>query len=963
MKDKAVKARILLLLSGAVIGVSGAQAQTSQPNEAPAVEQASSATSAKTPADADIVVTGSRIQSNGYQAPTPVTVATSDALLKAAPSSISDGLNRLPQFVGSAGPNKSNNVFATPTHGNVLNLRGLGGNRTLVMLDGVRAPATTYTGAVDVNVFPQLLVQRVDVVTAGASSAYGSDAVAGVVNFILDKTFKGVRYSAQSGVSSRGDNATYRLGAAVGLDLTDRLHMLASFEHFESRGYLNQDRAYLDDQGQAVGSVIGSARAGTAANPYVFTPGIRLSLASFGGVATSGPFANTVFTTPDSYRPINRGTPTGSPGYFVGGDYYYGPGFQQASAPTKNDVAFGRLSYALNDSVSVYVQGLGAQSKVSYNSLPNLLLNQSIYSGNAFLPAALQAQLTGTNTPSFTLSKSVREMGPITARERVRDLNLSAGVQGDVGGFKWSVDYIYGRAEHRFEQRNQFELTKLAAALDAVVDPVTQRIVCRPQLSADPAVRARFADCVPYNPFGEGASSAAARAYATGVSTYRALTTSHDVTFNVSGTLFDLPAGGVAVAAGAEYREQKLSLTSNADPAVRQDLTGLRGLAANTTRFYLTNTGVANGSNTVKEAFGELAVPILKDVQFAQTLDLNGAVRYTDYSTSGGVVTWKLGGTWAPAAGVRFRLTRSRDIRAPTLYDLYAGTQFTQGAALDPHTNVAGTFFQRTSGNPNLEPEVALTWSAGVVLEPAFAPGLALSIDGYDVKLSGAVATLSALQTLQDCEDSGGSAPSCANITRPLPYANTSPANYPTEVSVVGTNIAVIKMRGVDLDLSYRARMGDGQAAIRLYGTYVDKFETQLSGNQPVIDYAGYNAAGAGGVAGAIPKLKGALSVSYDTERFGIFLQENMIGKIKLGPTLVYAEPSVPAVFMTDLTLTAKPLIGKGRAEFFLSVTNLFDRKAPLVYGFTAPGIGLSTIQNLYDTTGRQLTVGIRGSF
>jgi outer membrane receptor protein involved in Fe transport len=238
-----------------------------------------------------------------------------------------------------------------------------------------------------------------------------------------------------------------------------------------------------------------------------------------------------------------------------------------------------------------------------------------------------------------------------------------------------------------------------------------------------------------------------------------------------------------------------------------------------------------------------------------------------------------------------------------------------------------------------------------------------LSVDGYDVVLSGAIATLTSLQTLQDCEDSGGTAPSCANITRPGPFSDRSPGNYPTEVSVVGTNIAQIKTRGIDIDASYRTSIGAGRAAVRLYATYVDRFATQLSGNQPLIDYAGFNAAGAGGVAGAIPKWKGTLSVNYDIGDVSFFVQESMIGKIKLGPTLVYAEPDVPAVFTTDLTLTARPAMMKGRGEVFLSVNNLFDRSPPLVYGFTAPGIGLSTLQNLYDSTGRQFTVGVRGSF
>ena len=251
-----------------------------------------------------------------------------------------------------------------------------------------------------------------------------------------------------------------------------------------------------------------------------------------------------------------------------------------------------------------------------------------------------------------------------------------------------------------------------------------------------------------------------------------------------------------------------------------------------------------------------------------------------------------------------------------------------------------------------------------MVLQPKVIPGFALSVDAYDVRIKGAIATLSTLQTLQACEDSGGTAPSCAQIIRPFPYSNTTAANYPSEVDVVGTNIASIKTRGIDIDASYRTRLGAGRLAARIYATYIDRFRTQLSGNQPLIDYAGYNAAGAGGVAGAIPRFKGAGSISYDLGLVSLFVQENVIGRIKLGPTLIYNQPDIKEVATTDLTLTFRPKpLERMRGELFFSVSNVFDRLPPLVYGSTAPGIGLSTLLNLYDTTGRQFTAGVRMSF
>ena len=907
-----------------------------------------------------IVVTGSRITRDGYQAPTPVTVAVADDLLKAAPTGIPEGLNRLPQFVGSSGPNKQGNIFGTPNHGNLLNLRGLGANRTLILLDGLRVPPTTYLGTVDVDIFPHLLIQRVDVVTAGASSAYGSDAVAGVVNFVLDKNYTGVKGVAQNGISSRGDNASYRLGLAGGIDLGSRAHALVSIDHSSSDGYLFSDRPELADHGLAVGRTVGAGRAGTAANPYIFLEDLRLSLATFGGLATSGPFANTNFVSPGVYRPVIRGTATGSPGVFVRGDYYFGPDTQQASAAVENTSAFARLSYELTDAMTAYAQVIGAQSEISYNSLPNLLLTPPIFSGNAFLPAELQAQLTAAGTPSFNFGKSMIELGPILSDERLRNLHATIGLEGDFAGFEWSVNYVYGKATHRFAQGNNFEQAKLAAAMDAVRDPATGSIVCRPTLSTDPAVRARYADCVPFNVFGLGAASDASKAYVVGTSRYFAENVTNDVTATISGDVFTLPAGPVSIALGAEYRDQTLDLDSNADPAVRLDLTGLRGLAANATRFYLSNTASAGGKVEVKEAFAEISVPVLSDLPFARSLDINGAFRYTDYSTSGGVSTWKVGGSWEPFDDLRFRVTRSRDIRAPTLFDLFAGSQIQQAAVLDPHTNISSTSFQRTSGNPDLKPEIGNTWSAGFVYQPSYLPGFSIAIDAYDVEITGAIATLSALQALTDCEDSGGTAPSCANIDRPLPFSDRSPANYPTEIRVSGVNIASIKTRGVDVDATYHQQLGGGDLTLRLFASYVDRFRTQLSANQPLIEYVGYSAAGSGGVAGAIPQFKGTFSANYSIGAFSIFAQENVIGRIKLGPTSVYDEPSLPGWYTTDLTLSYNFDAYGHDGEFFVSATNLFDSTPPKFYGTTAPGIGLSTLVGLYDTTGTQYTTGVR---
>ena len=290
----------------------------------------------------EIVVTGSRIVRDGYTAPTPVTVATTEDLLKSTPTNIPDGLNKLPQFANSLSPSRSAMNFANaPIHGNVLNLRGVGPTRTLILFDGLRVAPTTYAGTVDTNVVPNLLVERVEVVTGGASAAYGSDAVSGVVNFVLNKRFTGLTGVAQYGVSERNDNDNYRFGLAFGTAFAGgKGHILLSGELFDSKGMRRNERPYGLTGLTYVGSVTncvptgqptGYCSPGGRGNPYTALPGAVLTLATqFGkitsardanGVVIANPFTNTVFNADGSFRPNSPGTATGNgSSVTIGGD-------------------------------------------------------------------------------------------------------------------------------------------------------------------------------------------------------------------------------------------------------------------------------------------------------------------------------------------------------------------------------------------------------------------------------------------------------------------------------------------------------------------------------------------------------------------------------------------------------------------------------------------------------------------
>ncbi|RYE50585.1 MAG: TonB-dependent receptor, partial [Hyphomicrobiales bacterium] len=626
----------------------------------------------------DIVVTGSRIIRNGYNSPTPITVATTEQLIKAAPTNLPDALNQLPQFLNSGGPTRGNpQTVNSGAHGNLLNLRGVGPQRTLILMDGMRLPPTTYGGSVDTNIVPQLLIQRVDIVTAGVSAVYGSDAVAGVVNFVLDEKFEGLRAVGQQGITSRGDGRNYRLGVAGGFALGERARLLLSLERYKSKGFSTDARPKNHGPYFAIGST-GVGAPGSATNPFKIASDVHWLLGTEGGVALSGPFALTNFVAPGSYRPINLGTPTGTPNFFIGGDAFAAPPGQTAARDLTTEQAFARLTYDLTGDVKAYAQFIGSQTRTSYVTLPNNAFYSTIFSGNAFLPAELQARLTATNTPGFAFSHIYSAEGNTPARERTRFYMGAVGLQGQIDSkFSWDLSYNYGHSQHIVKQDNSWEARRYAAAIDAVDEGVFNsgtangNIVCRVTLT-NPDV---FPGCVPFNPFGPGASSPQARAFVDqGTPEYRAVISQHNVEGAISGELFELWAGPVSTSVGASYRRSKLTLAGNGDPSVNYNVPGVRGIPATQTRWMGTlNVGHAFGSQSVKEAFAEVVIPLLKDVPLVQSLDISGAARFTDYKTSGSVWTWKVGGTWRPIDDILFRATYSRDIRAPTLFDLYAG--------------------------------------------------------------------------------------------------------------------------------------------------------------------------------------------------------------------------------------------------------------------------------------------------
>jgi outer membrane receptor protein involved in Fe transport len=927
----------------------------------------------------EIVVTGTRIVRNGYQAPTPTLITTTQALQLTSPQSIVQGLEKLPVFAGSIGPGGS------PTHGSgsgtanytgdFLNLRNFGSTRTLILLDGRRVPPTNFDGGVDVDTLPQLFTQRVDIVTGGASAVYGADAVTGVVNYVLDHHFNGLKGTLQAGVSTYGDDGSQRANIAYGTNLFgDRGHFEASFEYSKIDGITSKD-----DRPWFHGQFL--AGSGTAANPYRTIQNGRINYASFGGLITSaspGTPASLVgmqFDRGGTLSPFDVGTLSASSGYSSGGDGAYHQGTSLV-ASQRSYQGFGRFDYKATDDVNFFAQVAydstqGTHTQATPNRTTKGTSSIRIYQDNAYLDPAIAAQIPAGGY--INVSEYGIDLGRPIFQISTKSIFASTGLDGKLGQFHWDLSYNYGRGETRNNQYQNSNNRNFYAAVDAVKDPSSGNIVCRVSLTPYASL---YPGCTPINVMGRGAASAAGIGYTTNLTWWDAVNTTHDVTANVGGDLFDLWAGTVSTTIGAEYRHQTLRETSSDNPNALPDFSGLRGgfvipnaasctgctpASINPNTYTLAYVGTvaaaSRGSQDVWEVNDETVIPLLRDMPFARLLEFSGAVRYTHYRTSGGALTWKLGAEWTPVDGVRFRAVRSRDFRAPTLYDLFAGTQVSSTGVTDPLTGVSGYPRNYSQGNPDLKPEVSYTTTLGVVLTPRALPGFSASIDYYKIKIDNAIVTIPLLNQISACTASGGSSPYCAFISRPINNTSTDPANFLTSYISAPINAARNSTSGVDLDMSYNRKIGAATLSLRSLVSYQPHMKIVTFPGAPVLDYAGVGDIG-------FSKWRWTSQVTVATD--GGFTA-TVLNRWKSGlhrvdtPTLHTLDGPLGAYDTVDLTLSQDIKAPHGTFQVFLTINNLLNRD-PRIFANDSPGQVNPTVAD-DDVVGRYFVTGVRFKF
>ena len=914
----------------------------------------------------EVVVTGSRTIVNGNNSPTPVTVVSVQTLAATTPSAIPDALNKLPVFSGSSSVQTNGNASANAS-GNYLNLRGFGVIRTLILQDGRRVASTAANGFVDTNTLPQMLVQRVDVVTGGASAVYGSDAVTGVVNFVVDNRYNGLKLQAQAGISGHSDDGSWKFGVAGGKSLLGgKLHVEGSFEHYSSDGV-------GDKAARPIGAKVYCIEgAGSVANPFKLYSGCRNNNSSFGGLIVSGPLAGMDFASNGQLTPFVHGTATGSStveANAAGGDGAYGKA-SSLTAYLKSDQTFGRADYDFTDDISGFAEVGYTRSYNGNNFYPVGFNNLTISVNNAYVAPALAGltpaqQAAAAAAGKFNISKVFGDQPVGAVQSAVTNLTSTVGLKGKFGSqYIWDAYYTHAQATTAVANIGNQNNGRELAALDAVVNPANGQIVCNVTLT-NPGL---YPGCTPLNPFGPTAAGKNGLNYITQTTSFTLNSYMDDFGANIAGSVFDDWAGPVRVALSGEYRNLRLTSVSAAQPTQKLDCTGLRfNCTQGSTTVWQGNTvSNMNASESVGEVALESTVPLLKDVFLAQSLSLNGAVRYAHYSASGNATTWKVGLDWHVNDDLSFRGTRSQDIRAPTLNDLFSPIQASPTGFTDIHTGVSAILTTQSQGNPNLVPEVAQTQTYGVVYRPHWLPRLSVSVDYYDITMNNAITTVGGnnAATLAACEASGGASPLCSLYVRPLPFSNRTAANYPTLIITQGLNIAKTWTHGIDAEVNYNFEMADiakslgGHVDLRLLMTYQPILDSITLPGQPTVNTAGV---------ANLPSFKLTFIGGYRAGPWQFNVQtrwraaENQSGN----PALVFAVPAVSAVSFTDLTVTRNLTISGHKMAAFLSVQNLFDQ-APPVYASPAlaanPNFG-DPIVNGDDVIGRYFTVGARMSF
>jgi iron complex outermembrane receptor protein len=923
---------------------------------------------------AEVVVTGSRV-ATGADAPTPVTVVTTEAINQVSLPNVADALIQLPSLRTSTSSSKGGQGA---TVGAQLNLRNLGQVRTLVLVDGQRFVATpgfatSQTQAVNIDNIPQGLIKRIETVTGGASAAYGSDAVAGVVNFVLDKNFEGLKGEANYGQTSRNDGQHYNgIITAGGAFADGKGHVVFDAEYAKDDGIDNDPLGFTPARPfQSDARTIGRERVGAT---YQIIQGARLAQVPLNGIvagctqngvlrtgataslcAVNGTYFNDAGTATQVYNQGVRTSPTSV--FAVGGDGYR-PGPQSVlDTPSTRSSLYARVGYDVTSKLNVYFSAQSAKT-LSYSEAgsgtPSLIIATGlpIQSDYAYLPSDLSAALKANNISSINMQKYFNFNVQQTFENRLNRVVFGGNYQFNDN---WSADlyYTYGETRDSLKLGNFTNDIALKNSLDAVTVTALNQgtsglalgsVACRSTLTS------ANNGCVPWNIFGNAPLTAAQQNYINPTDYYFTNNSQQVIEGSIKGSPFALPAGKVDVAFGAGYRKEALNEATDTLGLASQK----NPYSGNPGALIYINSPAIKGALDLGEVFTEAQVPLLKDQFLAKSLELNLAARYTDYSTSGGVTTWKAGAVWVPVDGVRFRAAQSRDVRAANVVELYSPSSTSFASVFDYVQQRQYSIIPVSSGNANLTPEKADTSTIGVVLNPTFWPSVYASVDYFNIKLNDEIAPITSQVTLNNCQ--AGNQLYCARIIRDPVSTNITTILTPYSNLNIGHN------QGVDVELGYQHAIDqfglNGNFAARLFATYQIKNSVTTPG-APATTINGVTTPAI--PATVVPNqelsarttLLGTADYRQGPWTFG--LQEHYVSGGRFDVTVIrYTGDTASSQLWTDISIKRK----MGKWELYGAVINLFDKDPPQ-YPFTAPSSGLGS-SSLFDVQGRRYTVGAR---
>ncbi len=892
----------VLALSMGLMAAGIAHAQEATTTDATATEDTKASADSDT---TEVVVTGSRIRHKGAASATPTTVINADTIRKSGARQVADLVNQMPALVISQSDQTSNanrdkdSMDQSHPGLNALDLRGLGTKRTLVLVNGRRhVPGAPGSSAVDISTIPSGLVERVEIITGGASAQYGADAVAGVANFILKKNYQGLDTNIRYGNSTYGDMPSYDADILWGKNFDDGK---ANITLFATYGRSDGTVSGQDRPSTAVGNPWWAKKNGGTINTILdgqqnlsYSPRAQVLLGSKPYTFNDDGSMRDPILGPSGILPNTWDlSDSGSIANLVTDGGEYGGRYDNwlLSVPNDRVITQATFGYQLTPNIHYFLEADYASNKshgeygVWYEGGGNRLAGDNVFITDE-MRAANVDPVTGAVIPLTDLAfvRQFPEFGKSRSNYKRDMYQLVTGFEGELPAlfrehdWSWSTYASYGKTQETIQDFNNTSNDRYLRALDAVAG-VGGAPVCR--VNADTDLTNDDPNCVALNPF---------KPVTQDVINYLQYNSSASTTSleqyvlsgYVTGGIFTLPAGEVQVALGAEYRKEANNIGARpeynpADPAFVPD--------------YGVEESPLKGEFDVKELFAELSVPILKDVPFAYRLTADAAVRTADYSTAGKTTSEKYGLQWAPIKDVRFRTTYGKAVRAPNISEVFTAssisgqwlsdpcnyynlpnridkTQYTDAncAAVMPanHNDYWLYLDVIKKGNPNLKVETAKTLTLGVVLQPRFMKNFSATIDYYNIDMSNVVSSVEPQTIINKCMD----APTLDN-----PYCDlvTRDANN-NLVSVVKQNINLAKRKtsGIDTEIDYSVNLaswgwGSNAGNLSINSIWTRLFENQYTADPDNPDVITDTV----GIFG-FPKLKGRTSFSYNRDKLSL---------------------------------------------------------------------------------------------